>query len=172
MAAGQQVSERNFQLDVGAVISGTVYYSDGITPVTASHVDVHVFTGDPCGENNYIVSISTDTADGIYTIAGLAPETYYLRAFEQGGLTLLEEWWASPNSVYDCGSANSITVTSGQVENNIDFQLDYGVMITGTVYESDGVTPVIGQQIQVDAFTTSDPCSGYMWHGSWRPMWC
>ena len=166
VAVGEAVSGRNFQLDVGAVISGTVYYSDGITPVTASHVDVHVFTGDPCGEYNYIVSIPTDTADGTYTIAGLAPETYYLRAFEQGGLNLLEEWWASPNSVYDCGSANSITVTSGQVESNIDFQLDDGVMITGTVYESDGVTPVTGQQIQVDAFTTSDPCSGYIWQGT------
>ena len=42
----------------------------------------------------------------------------------------------------ECGNAQAIAVTAGDVETDKNFQLETGAAISGTVYESDGTTPI------------------------------
>ena len=124
VASEETVADVDFQLDPPATISGIVYESDGTTPVTGQSIWVYVYSGDPCGTYSSVASTSTNTTDGTYTINGLPPGAYYLKARDFMGLNLLDEWWASPASVIDCNSAQSITVASEETVPDVDFQLD------------------------------------------------
>ena len=156
VTTGNAVTGKNFQLDAGATISGTVYQSDGTTPITESGVNVQVITGDPCGTHQSIGWASYNTSTGTYEIGGLVPGTYYLHAW--GSTNYVNEWWAESGSIFDCSGAQSITVTGTESITGKDFQLDEGATISGTVYQSDGTTPVTGVQIHVNV-QSGDPCS-------------
>ena len=127
----------NFQLDTGGQISGTVYEQDGTTPVNA-YGYVQAYTG-PCG-SGYAGEGYFSGDDGSYTIQGLPTGSYYLYAYTYGNH--LDEWWADPLSTLDCNSAQPVAVTAGNTVAGRDFQLDTGAQISGTVYESDGTTPL------------------------------
>ena len=165
VTAAAPVTGIDFQLDTGATISGIVYESDGTTPVTGESIQVIAYSGDPCGAYSSVGSANTNLTDGAYTINGLPPGTYYLRARDFLDGNYLDEWWASPASAIDCSGAQSTTVAAGEAVVDRDFQLDPPATISGTVYESDGTTPVTGQSIQVVAYS-GDPCGGYFWETS------
>jgi Viral BACON domain len=157
VADGLTVSGINFQLEPGGAASGTVYQSDGVTPLTGNNIWIDVFTEPPCGisASMFVAGAFVDPATGTYTVAGLPAETCYLRA--RSSENYINEWWASPQSVRDCASAQSIVATVGQTVTGINFQLDLGGAISGTVYQSDGVTPLTGKNITVNAYTV--PCN-------------
>ena len=160
MGAGGQ-SGVNFELDLGAEISGTVYQDDGITPVTGVEINVEVVQGDPCGNYQHITGENTNPADGTYRFMGVPLGTYYLRTHNQNQSNYVNEWWAAAGSSLDCNDAESITLnTGGQTESGINFQLDLGAEISGTVYQSDGITPVAGVEINVAAIQ-GDPCGNH-----------
>jgi hypothetical protein len=156
----QTVTNKNFQLDPEATISGTVYQNDGVTP-TGKDISVDVYTGSPCGSHSSVfTSGQYNTATGIYTLFNLPAGTYYLQANNSSFFSsdsYLSEWWASPRSVRDCSGAQSIVVTEGQTVTGKNFQLDTAATISGTVYQSDGVTPLTGKHMTVHAYTGS-PC--------------
>ena len=56
----------------------------------------------------------------------------------------------------ECGNAQAIAVTAGDVVTDKNFQLDAGATISGTVYESDGTTPITGGWVYA---YTGNPCS-------------
>ena len=114
----------DFDLTEGGSISGYVYQSDGITPISGVEVDVQ-----PSGEEQNIVGFAASTAsDGSYTIEGLALGEYRVGAKVQGWV---EQW-------------TDVIVTPPEDTPNINFRLSRGGSISGFVYESDGVTPVQG----------------------------
>ena len=71
------VSGKDFQLDTGYSISGRLYQSDGVTPITDADIWIRVYQGDPCGDYTYVAW--GYTSNGIYTVYGLTPGTYYVR---------------------------------------------------------------------------------------------
>jgi hypothetical protein len=160
VTAGQAVSGKNFQLDVGAIVSGTVFQSDGITPLIGKSIWVAAFAGDPCGSRQLIKSTYSSLADGTYTIAGLPSGTGYLQA--SSNENYVSEWWATPSSTPNCGNAQAITVTGGQTFSDNNFQLDTGATISGTVFKNDGVTPITGELLLVDAYA-GNPCGATQW---------
>ena len=135
------VSGKHFQLDTAYSISGTIYQSDGVTPITDADIGIRVYQGDPCGDNTYVASSYTN--NGIYTVYGLPPGTYYVRTENYNQSNYLDEWWAGTGSVplSNCSAAESITISNASVSGK-DFQLDTGYSISGTIYQSDGVTPI------------------------------
>jgi len=140
VGVGETVTGKDFQLNSGAIISGTVYQSDGITPATG--VIVSLYTGDPCGSASYVTGAGTNSS-GAYSLSGFPAGTYYLRTSNNGTI-YLNEWWASGLSSLDCIDADSITVGVGKTVTGRDFQLDSGSIISGTLYQSDGTTPATG----------------------------
>ncbi len=161
VAAGEVVTGKNFQLDAGATISGTVYQSDGTTSVTGGgRVLLISGNNDPCNLNYAYSGPDINSTDGTYTIEGLPTGTYYLFVYTYP-LNYASEWWASQSSVIDCSAAQTISVTAGDTVTGKDFQLDTGATISGTVYQSDGITPVTGGggQFWVEVLYSGDPCN-------------
>ena len=156
VAAEGAVAGKNFQLDPGATISGTVYQNDGATPITDGGY-VYAYTGDPCGSHSLAGSAFINSTDGTYSINGLPAGTFYLKAWSVSNY--VREWWANPSSVADCSGAQPIAVAAEGAVAGKNFQLDPGAMISGTVYQSDGTTPITNGGY-VYAYT-GDPCGSY-----------
>lgn len=124
VTASQTVTGRNFQLDLGGAISGTLYLSDGTTPVTGkSNIGANVWQGTSACDANHIQGVSVNPENGTFVLNRLAPGTYYLRNWSEGG-GYVGEYWASPLSVADCTKAQKVTVTANVVTSGKNFQLD------------------------------------------------
>jgi hypothetical protein len=160
VAEEDNVTARNFMLDTGASVSGTVYDISGTNPITGTEVQVQAMTGDPCGWRQTVAWTQTNTSNGTFTFLGLPPGTYYLQSNNMSQSGYVNEWWASTGSTFNCSGAQTIQISSpGQAITGKDFQLDLGGSISGTVRDSEG-TAITGTEIQVQAIT-GDPCGWY-----------
>ncbi|MGD9975259.1 MAG: dockerin type I domain-containing protein [Desulfatirhabdiaceae bacterium] len=163
---GENKSGKNFQLDPGATVSGTLYESDGVTPITGKSMYVYAYQGDPCGSRSSYGSASINLTDGTYAITRLPSGNYYLYAYPSSSdVNYQPEWWAAPISTTNCAGAQGIAVSAGQNITDKNFQLDPGATISGTLYESDGVTPITGKSMYVYAYQ-GDPCGSRSFYGS------
>jgi hypothetical protein len=97
-------------------------------------------------------------------MAGLPAGDYYLQANHMNQSNWVNEWWASGGSSLDCGAAEQVSVSSGVDTEFTDFQLDLGISISGTLYQSDGTTEVTDVSIHVSALI-GDPCGFHQWIG-------
>ena len=145
---GQTTANIDFALAVGASISGTVYEADGVTPI--ADADVWAENYECCGGGND----TRTSADGTYTIDGLVSGDYRVRAQAQGHV---REFY---DNTTDWDLASKVSVTEGQITANIDFSLAVGGSISGTVYEADGVTPVVNAQVAAWLYDDGWPPSG------------
>ncbi len=167
VTAGATTPNIDFSLGVGGSVSGIVYEPDGVTPVQDAVVMAQLYNASwpqfgPMSE--------TETKpDGTYTITGLAPGTYLVAAdAEDQGLAL--EFYGD---TFDPQTATSVTVTSGSDTGGIDFTLELGGSVSGTVYQADGTTPVPGMAVvAVESstgvmlgFTMSGPDGTYTLNG-------
>ena len=148
---GDRIKNIDFQLDRGILISGTVYQSDGIYPI--GNIGVTVTEGQ-CDKMWDFTT--TSNPDGTYSIR--VPEgTFYVSA--GGGSNYITELWASPESVRSCENAMPIEVSEGKPASGIDFQLELGARIFGTVFQGDGFIPVSGDNRLINIFAfRQNPC--------------
>ena len=101
VASGATITDIDFTLLTGGTISGTVYESDGITPLTGPPIEIIVFTGELCERSNQAAVRTgyTKACTGAYEIKGIPPGDVYVRAVWYNYGT---EWWAAlqaPRSV-------------------------------------------------------------------------
>src|SRR5581483_3011406 len=136
VAAGVTVPNINFALTRGGRISGRV--TNAATGAGIQNAQAKVY--DAVG--TFIGAAVTD-ASGNFTTAGLPADTYYMRADATGFLT----------QVYNgitCGTTCTVTagaplaVVAGTTTANINFALDTGATITGTVTNAAGGAPLAG----------------------------
>ena len=85
-------------------------------------------------------------ANGYYLFDALAPGDYVVRAFAQG---FIAEYY---DDASDIGSATAVTVAA-QAVTGIDFMLDAGGSIAGTVINNDDNTPIAGATVIVRSRT-------------------
>ena len=117
-------------------ISGSVYESDGITPIENMEVDVlnEDFT--------YFTSSCTDSA-GRYVAQNVPTGTYYVEATGWDCLTwevvYLGEYYDDTRNWED---ATPVVVEAPDTTFGIDFRLSKGGSLSGHVYAGDGVTPI------------------------------
>ncbi len=152
---------RDFQLDPGAVICGTLYHSDGTIPITGEYISVRAYNTDPCSSSQEMVYGNADSSTGTFAFFGLPDDNYYIHAVSEGNANYIAEWWASPASVRGCSQAQVIATTAENIYTAKNFQLDPGATISGTVFEKDGTTPVTVYcqgGLVVRAYT-GDPCN-------------
>ena len=128
-------------------ITGTV--KDGSdNPIEGIVVDV--FSTDTYESEDAVTG-----SDGTYTISGLSAGNYVVQASPPEGQNFVAEYY---NNVSTYTAATNVSVSAGGTTPNIDFQLGPGATISGTVYESNGTTPIEG--IKVYAYSTSSEGSG------------
>jgi hypothetical protein len=126
----------NLNLNPGGSISGFVYESDGITPISGADVIATLVGVD------YAFGVGVKSAvDGSFFISGLASGQYQVYAVKEG-FTL--EFY---NGTYDSKKYTPVRVTAPRTTGPFTFELDSGGAISGFIYEADGKTPVPGASI-------------------------
>jgi hypothetical protein len=126
-------------------ITGTV--SDANGPLQSIEVDAYDGSGNRVG-----FPVCT-TADGTYTVSGLATGSYAVGfntgSRQCGNLNYLPQYYSDATAL---ASATSVPVTAGSATHSIDAIMLHAGQISGTVTDANG--PL--QDIEVDAYDTSN----------------
>jgi hypothetical protein len=142
----------DFSIGTGYSISGTVYESDGTTPLSTP-LSVTLFQGGACDWRQNIISAPIDTTvgptQGQYTIRGVPDGTYHLITSNDNISDYINEWYASAGSSIDCSVSEPVGVAAAPVT-GIDFQLDIGGSVSGTIRDEVSV-PITSFQGWADA---------------------
>jgi len=115
-------------LDRPSYIKGNVLDEDTSLPVEQQRIRVY-------DENwNYLSDISTYTdPDGSYVTGELEPGRYYIRAYSTYPNFYVSEYW---HNTYDRETAIPITVEAGVDVSGVDFDLQKGGYIRGTIRDT------------------------------------
>ena len=135
-------------------ISGYVYEEDGITTIEGAMVGVFDLYTPLC--YGWVPS----NADGSYTFGSLATGDYAVRVEAEGYSV---EWY---DGVLEKLNATPVSVVAPDDTPGINFTLEPGGGILGYVYQSDGLTPVEGAQIDVFGFGSS-PAQWFSLETTW-----
>lgn len=121
------------------VISGTVFQSDGVTPIGA---DAWVEAFDA---STYNFTRWTEVGeDGTYSLL-ILPGIYKVSA--RGDHWALEYY---NEAGLELPYGDNVVVTAGATTPDIDFTLDPGGTVSGVVYEADGITPIANMNVSID----------------------
>jgi len=148
--AGQTTSEIDFTLGESGAVTGYVYEEDGVTPVANACVNVSSTAPDW----NQVLGWCCTDENGGFSIASLPAGEYYLRTHAscQGSNPgVIDEWYADGGSTPDGEQATPVTVAAGETTTGVTFALDGAGLISGYVYEEDGVTPVENACVNVSS---------------------
>src|SRR5512136_193302 len=100
--------------------------TDNVAPISGAHVAAYYW------ETGVLAGEAHTAEDGTYSIAGLALDTYSVRA---DAATYLPEYYRE-------GKAIVVAVCPPDATNNIDFTLTPCSSISGSIYQADGTTPI------------------------------
>ncbi len=118
----EEISNKNFQIDIGGLISGTIF-GEGGEPLICDSSYVQVFSGEPCGIYQPINNVNVDNHTGNYVIKGVPTNTIiYLSAWSSSHNKTV--WWSSKGSSAACTGTESLNLTTGQSLSNINFQMN------------------------------------------------
>ena len=141
-------------LAVDGTVSGTVTRADNDNPLANITVQLTNTSGTPTGDE------ATTDASGNYTITGVTPGDYKVRARDLNIEADPGQDWVSEyfNNVQSQALATVVNVSDGEAQGNIDFALARGGRIEGTVTDSDGdpvaqiCVSVYDQQLRLKGF--------------------
>jgi hypothetical protein len=141
VTASENVGGIDITVTTGGAISGTVYQSDGTTPITGGDVRIVAFTGDSCDYENWQTSTWSDPDTGAYTIDSLPTGSYYLRTENNQESGYVNLWHDGAQGSQECSQAALVAVDS----TGVDFHMPLGGRISGRV--TSGGSPVAGLQL-------------------------
>ena len=131
----------DINLPYGGSLSGYVYQSDGVTPIEGATVVIESWDDI---DYDFVRVESTSNADGSYTAPGIPLANYLISALASG-FTI--EYYAAGSSVANPDQAEEVILSPGQVDiTDIDFSLDAGGTISGTVSNESG-QPLEGAEV-------------------------
>ena len=143
----------------GGYIAGTVV-DDGSIPLPGIRVEARLSrSGEDCPWCWETMADTETEADGTYLLGPLPPYDYVVYACvdcNQPGLLLVSEYY---DNAYSPEMANPVPVQLQQTTGGIDFQLDPGVWLTGTVTVPDGYSDA---GIHIDVWKNEG-----WWYGTW-----
>jgi len=127
LVAGATNEGINFHLPLGGTITGTIADQGG-NPLVFYGAMLYATNG------TFLDSDYTDGA-GSYALSGLVPATYYVMVDPSWGSPFLGQWF---DGVLDMGAgippgATAVTVSSGQTNAGVNFNLLTGGTVAGTV---------------------------------------
>jgi hypothetical protein len=135
-------------LEVPASITGTVTRLADSSPLENVSLRVYTSTG------SYIATETTDV-NGAYIVDGLPSGTYKVEAQTDG---FISQWWSAKSRL---GSATKIPIAIGEAISDINFVLDPGATVAGTITTADGALPnahvsIFDQKSDYAGFATTD----------------
>ena len=136
----EEVPGIDFQLDVGATVSGRV--TDAATGLPLSGVGVSREFAQEGGGYSEVRTV----ADGTFTLVGLAAGLYRIRvdAVERGYMV---QFYSDRDRFDD---ADLLSIAGGENVAGIDFSLEVGETITGRVVDVDTGQPLAGVEVKRD----------------------
>lgn len=138
---------KNFSLEPGGVIAGTVLALPGNTPIPNSVINVYTRAAD--GDTEYVAGVVASPS-GAYEVKGLPSGTYWAYN-ENSGYT--DDIHSGVPCLGSCisvvSSGTPISVTAGQTTGNINFSPRMGGRISGVVYNAATSTTVPGAYVTV-----------------------
>lgn len=144
LGSGETLTDIDFQLDEAATVSGKIYHNDGQTPVVNSYVPVHAVSGSPCGSHTSVSEGHIEGTNNTYLIMALDEGSYYFKIATEWG-PYVNMWWTPTGSSIDCREAQAVSFELGESKLNINFQLNTGNVVSGTLFMDDGATPFTSQ---------------------------
>lgn len=145
IAAGFETAGVDFALDPGGKIGGTVRRAAAGEPL--ANVSIIVYSGD-----KYAGSVTTG-ADGSYLYSGLDTGSYTVQASAPDvSPAVANQIYAGKDCSPDCDrdAATPVAVTRGQETKGVDFPLDDGGTIAGTVRDASNNAPLAGIRVLID----------------------
>ncbi len=136
IASGEQ--DVVLQLSAGARVHGTVRERNGSRPVVAFTINLQRARG--ALERNSLTSEAFMDAQGLYEISGLSPGSYAAVAAGYG--------YAPSREV-------RFSVSESLEEQTVDFELERGGELVGSVVDSKSGAPVPGAQVEVEGSLSS-----------------
>ncbi|MCX7545410.1 carboxypeptidase regulatory-like domain-containing protein [Marinicella gelatinilytica] len=162
---GVTKSDIDFTLEIGAKIQGFVLDASSSLPL--EDPGVVLFTSDNGYHVQYIAVEGTNSnpsATGAYSIGGLLPGTYFAEGSNSNPNAFhVRELYADrpcPFSGCDRMSGTPITVGSKEQRGGIDFLLDHGGLITGTVTDEISGLPITGERPFVQFYDMNGHVAG------------
>jgi 5-hydroxyisourate hydrolase-like protein (transthyretin family) len=143
VTAGSVTSGKNFDLERGGTITGSI--SNAATSAPLDGVTVYVHKRSSTGSAEYVSQATSDTS-GIYSVGGLRTGTYYLSTYNDDGF--LDEIFEGIHCGSNCWSepavesGTGIAVTTGLTTSGKNFVLEMGGAVSGRVLSSAGSTPI------------------------------
>jgi hypothetical protein len=155
VTAGADTTGINYTLSAGGRISGLVTdTASPPLPVANARVQIYSSTG------VFVTSATTGNSGRYVTTGGLAAGNYFVKASASGGLisALYKTQSAAPHNI-NCPACSPLTgsavaVTGNQTTADIDFALNPGSLITGTVLDAASGVPLSG--ITVNLFDSTN----------------
>lgn len=135
--AGQHAGWFGLRLVPAGSISGTVFQADGTTPISGATVTVNTASTGGGGGTYFSKSVTTG-GDGTYSMPGVPAGNYTASAVAYGYAI---EYYSSSGGTADPTQATPFAVEAGFNTPDINFSLDPGGTISGTV--STGDTPPV-----------------------------
>jgi len=152
VTTGATTSGIDFSLARGGTITGTVTAAGTGAPISGVLVYVYTSSREGAGQG------WTD-ASGVYSVDGLAPGTYYLRT--QNGAGYWDEAYDNVPcraSLCDPRTGTGVTAAASATTSGIDFVLDRGGTIAGTVTAASTGAPL--PNVQVRAYAAGGATGG------------
>lgn len=140
---------RNFTLEPGARISGTITAGSGgsYTAGTAlQNIRVQIRNY----QNFFPVAGKKSKSDGTYRI-NVIPGTYMIAALNKTLQPYASEYYTASGGVNMYYTADSVTVSAGD-KKTINFALSKGYKLTGTILDNTGGNAVTGMRIRINKF--------------------
>jgi hypothetical protein len=145
LEVSDDVEDVDFTLDPGGTISGQVTAQDGGAPLENIPVDADGIWAGDCTNSN-----------GEFTLEGVALDTpFKVEAHSSdnwcgGPDNYINEYWEEVASWDD---ATPVTLTVGSPDaTGIDFTLEEGYVVSGTVYEAGGSTPIQSASVNFEDY--------------------
>ena len=135
----ESVSGIKVPLKLGLTIAGRVTDADSGLPIRGVSIDADSVNGGGPGSHAF----TRTGADGRYTLGGLAPGTYQIRAGRENPVYVQEYFDDQLNS----NTAEFVTVSAAQGREGIDLALSVGATISGTVADGDTGLPIAGMDL-------------------------
>ncbi|HJQ68390.1 MAG TPA: carboxypeptidase regulatory-like domain-containing protein [Blastocatellia bacterium] len=143
VTAGSTTTSINFALNLGGRISGTV--TDAATSAPIANVNVQLFNS----TGSFIESGFTNASGNYISNSGLPAGNYFARTNNSSGY--IDELYNNISCFPNCTvtSGTPISVTAGSTTSGINFGLNAGGRISGTVTDSATSAPLVNVNVQI-----------------------